>query len=122
MFELKVVSRFAAAHNLKMVAEKCENLHGHNFKVEVFVAGENLDEADVLVDFGQLKKYVREVVGFLDHKYLNELDAFAGRNASSENIAVFIAEELEKRLDYEGVRVSRVSIWESEDSCATFIP
>ena len=76
MYELKIVTHFAAAHQLTMVGEKCENMHGHNWKVEVFVTGEKLDEAGVLMDFGIIKKHVAEVMSLLDHKYLNELEFF----------------------------------------------
>ena len=76
MFELKVVTHFAAAHQLKMVAKKCENLHGHNWKIEVCVAGETLNDAGVLVDFGELKQNVSEIMTRLDHNFLNELDYF----------------------------------------------
>jgi 6-pyruvoyltetrahydropterin/6-carboxytetrahydropterin synthase len=122
MFELKIVTRFAAAHQLKMVAEKCENLHGHNWKIEVRVAGEKLNKAGVLVDFGELKKYVAEIIETLDHRFLNEAAFFNDDTPpSSENIAVFIAKQLEKKLDGSGAHVTRVSAWESENACATYI-
>ena len=70
VFELKVKTRFAGAHQLTMVGEKCENLHGHNWHVEVCVKGERLNSAGVLADFGDIKKAVKEVVkGHLDHKF-----------------------------------------------------
>jgi 6-pyruvoyltetrahydropterin/6-carboxytetrahydropterin synthase len=124
MFELKIVSHFAAAHQLQMVAKKCENLHGHNWKVEVCVGGESLNEAGVLVDFGEIKIHLREIMKRLDHKFLNELEYFDTQTypPSSENIAVFIAEELTKKLAVPGVRVTRVTTWESENACATYIP
>ena len=123
MFELKVVSKFSAAHQLQMVGEKCENLHGHNWKVEVYVTGQKLDEGGVLIDFGVLKKHVRDIMETLDHKFVNDLPMFHADNPpSSENMAVYIATEVEKRLNLPGVRVSRVSTWETENSCATYIP
>ncbi len=122
MFELKVVTHFAAAHQLKMVAEKCENLHGHNWKIEVFVAGETLNKAGVLVDFGELKVHVKEVIERMDHKFLNELEAFGDENPpSSENVAYYIARELQKKINGTSVRVSRVTAWESENACATYL-
>jgi len=122
MFELKIVTRFAAAHQLKMVSQKCENLHGHNWKVEVRVAGEKLNPAGVLVDFGELKKHVAEIINELDHRFLNETDFFNNNTPpSSENIAFFIAKGLEKKLDGTGAAVTRVSAWESDDACATYI-
>lgn len=122
MFELKIVTRFAAAHQLKMVSQKCENLHGHNWKVEVRVAGEKLNSAGVLVDFGELKKQVAEIIKELDHRFLNETEFFNNNTPpSSENIAFYIAKGLEKKLNGEGARVTRVSAWESDDACATYI-
>lgn len=121
MYELKTVTRFAAAHRLTMVGEKCENLHGHNWKIEVHVRGEHLDEGGVLMDFGVIKRHVAEIMQLLDHRYLNELPDFEGRPPSSENIARFVARRLAERLDGPGLRVSRVTAWESEDAGATYI-
>jgi 6-pyruvoyltetrahydropterin/6-carboxytetrahydropterin synthase len=123
MFELKVKTHFAAAHKLAMVGEKCENLHGHNWDVEVYVAGEQLNEAGVLVDFGEIKRSVREIMKELDHKYLNELEPFAHVQPSSEQIAVYIANRLKPSMAKfdPPVRVSRVSAWESANACATYI-
>ncbi|MGD2030026.1 MAG: 6-carboxytetrahydropterin synthase QueD [Desulfobacterales bacterium] len=123
MFELKVVTHFAAAHQLKMVAKKCENLHGHNWKIEICVAGETLNDAGVLVDFGELKQHVSEIMLRLDHKFLNELDYFSDDNPpSSENIARYIANSLQTQLNNPKINVVRVIAWESEDACATYIP
>ncbi len=122
MFELKVTTHFAAAHQLTMVAEKCESMHGHNWKVEVVVAGARLNEAGVLIDFGELKAHVAGIMSQLDHKYLNELEVFSNANPSSENIAVFVADTLAEKLRGTGARVRRITAWESEDACATYIP
>lgn len=123
MYELKVTTRFAAAHQLTMVGEKCENLHGHNWKVEIFVRGEELDEGGVLLDFGVIKRHVRQLMETLDHKFLNELDAFGnGTPPSSENIARYIAMELKKTINTPKVSVARVTAWESDDAAATYIP
>lgn len=121
MYELKVVSRFAAAHQLKMVAEKCENLHGHNWRVELYIAGEKLNNAGVLMDFGEIKIHLNGIIDSLDHKYLNELNLFDDGNPSSENIARYIAETMQAKISVPGVGVSRVGVWESDDSCATYI-
>ncbi|HET8687516.1 MAG TPA: 6-carboxytetrahydropterin synthase QueD [Methanosarcina sp.] len=122
MFELKVVTHFAAAHQLKMVAKKCENLHGHNWKIEVCVAGENLNDAGILMDFGELKQNVSEIMTRLDHKFLNELDYFNDQNPpSSENIAVYIANSLQSMLKDPKIRVTSVTAWESENSCAKYL-
>ncbi|NOX33666.1 MAG: 6-carboxytetrahydropterin synthase QueD [Deltaproteobacteria bacterium] len=124
MFELKVKSRFAGAHQLTMVGQKCENLHGHNWHVEVCVTGEKLNSAGVLADFGDIKKVVRKVVEEeLDHKFLNELEIFEGIQPTSERIAVYIAERVQALLGYDpdkNIRVSKVMAWESDDACATY--
>ena len=126
MFELKVKSHFAGAHQLTMVGQKCENLHGHNWHVEVCVTGEKLNSAGVLADFGDIKKAVRQVVdGELDHKFLNELEIFEGMQPTSERIAVYIAQKVQILLDQnldKTVRVSKVMAWESDDACATYFP
>ena len=121
MYELKVVTKFAAAHQLTMVGAKCENMHGHNWKIEVHVTGEKLDKGGVIMDFGVIKKHVREIMSQLDHKYLNELEFFQQSQPSSENIACFVARELQQRMDHPSVRVSRVTAWESDDASATYI-
>jgi len=121
MYELKVVTKFSAAHQLTMVDSKCENMHGHNWKIEVYVTGEKLDEGGVVMDFGEIKKHIAEIMSMLDHKYLNELDYFKQSQPSSENIAYFVAAELQPRIDNPSVRISRVTAWESDDACATYI-
>ncbi|MCD6186510.1 MAG: 6-carboxytetrahydropterin synthase QueD [Deltaproteobacteria bacterium] len=120
MFELKVITHFAAAHQLKMVAAQCENLHGHNWKIEVCVAGDALNNAGVLIDFGELKQYISQIIDTLDHKFLNELEYFKNVNPSSENIAQYIANKLQALISPSGVKVARVTAWESDDACATF--
>ena len=123
MFELRVVTRFAAAHRLTMVGAKCENLHGHNWKIEVYVQGQSIDKGGVLVDFGVIKRHVRELMETLDHKFLNELEYFSeGTPPSSENIARYLADTLAARMDLPGIRVSRVTAWESDDASATYYP
>lgn len=123
MFELRVVTRFAAAHRLTMVGAKCENLHGHNWKIEVYVQGQSTDKGGVLVDFGVIKRHVRGLMETLDHKFLNELEYFSeDRPPSSENIARYLADTLAARMDLPGIRVSRVTAWESDDASATYYP
>lgn len=122
MYELKIVAHFSAAHQLKMVAEKCENLHGHNWKIEVYVAGKSLNHAGVLVDFGEIKQHVSDIMKRLDHKFLNELDYFKDKTPpSSENIVCYVATSLQAMIKEPEIHVSRVSAWESENACATYI-
>jgi len=120
MYELKIITQFSAAHRLENFYGKCEGLHGHNWKVEVFLIGEKLDEAGLLMDFGVIKARTNALLEEIDHKYLNELEAFQGQNPSSENLARYLYERLTADLNREGVRVSRVNVWESDNSCASY--
>jgi 6-pyruvoyltetrahydropterin/6-carboxytetrahydropterin synthase len=123
LFELRVVTGFAAAHRLTMVGEKCENLHGHNWKVEVYVQGQQLDEGGVLMDFGLIKTHVRDLMKTLDHKFLNDIEYFQnGTPPSSENIARYVADGLTARLTRPDIKVSRVTAWESDNAAATYFP
>jgi len=122
MFELKVTTRFAAAHQLKMVEKKCENLHGHNWKIEICVAGKRLNNAGVLIDFGELKAHLSNIVSNLDHRFLNDLDCFDDqRPPSSEVVAQYIANALQREIKDLDIVVDRVTAWESDDACATYI-
>lgn len=123
MFELKVVTHFAAAHQLKMVDKKCENLHGHNWKVEVCIRGKRLNDAGVLVDFGEIKQAVKGIVEGLDHHFLNDKADFSDEfPPSSENLALFIARGLQKTFHTPAAYVYSVTTWESHNACATYFP
>jgi len=120
MYEIKIKAEFAAAHNLREVGGKCESLHGHNFTVEVAVESESLDEGGMVMDFRLLKAKTQAILETLDHRYLNELPIFKGKNPSSENLAAYIFAELSRQVDQGPQRVSWVSVWESETSQATY--
>jgi 6-pyruvoyltetrahydropterin/6-carboxytetrahydropterin synthase len=120
MYEVKIVTQFAAAHRLENFYGKCESLHGHNWKVEVFLVGNTLDQAGLLMDFGMMKARTKEVLEEVDHKYLNELAAFQDRNPSSENLARYLYERLGAILNREGAKIHRVNVWESDTSCASY--
>ena len=122
LYELKVISSIAAAHQLRGIEGKCEELHGHNWKVEVFVKGEELGADGLLIDFKWIKRATKKVLQELDHKFLNELDFFEGLNPSSENLARHILESLRKELNQEDISVSKVTVWESDSAAATFEP
>ena len=120
MYEVKIITQFSAAHRLENFYGKCEALHGHNWKVEVFLVGDRLDEAGLLMDFGLLKAKSRQLLEEFDHKYLNELPAFQAQNPSSENLARFLFERLGAALNRDGLKVRRVSVWESDTSFASY--
>jgi len=120
MYEVTITRSFSAAHTLRDIGGKCESLHGHNFRVDVTVAGESLDGEGLLIDFRLLKRWTDETLETLDHRHLNEMDFFAGINPSSENLARWIHDCLAGRIDSDRVRVSRVAVWESEDARAVY--
>lgn len=121
MYELKIEDSFAAAHNLRGYQGQCEELHGHNWKVEVVVQADRLDATGLAIDFHELKAAAKQVLDGLDHSYLNDLPAFREVNPSSENIARFIFEELARQIEREGLWVHRVTAWESDRACASYL-
>jgi 6-pyruvoyltetrahydropterin/6-carboxytetrahydropterin synthase len=121
VYELTVFGRFAAAHSLRNFKGRCEDLHGHNWRVEVTVRGNKLDpESHILMDFGDLKALMRGVLDTLDHKYLNEIAPFDSENPSSELIARYIYERIAPDLP-DGVWMTQVAAWESDDSRAVYL-
>jgi 6-pyruvoyltetrahydropterin/6-carboxytetrahydropterin synthase len=120
MYELKIITQMACAHQLREFEGRCENLHGHNWKIEVFVTGEELEPNGILMDFKRIKSATEKVIDTLDHKFLNGLEYFKEVNPSSENIARYIFKALGPALDSETVRVSRVTAWESDTACASY--
>ena len=119
MYELSIETQFAAAHQLRGYKGKCENMHGHNWRVQVSISSEKLNDIGIVMDFHDLKKITIEAVSSLDHAYLNEVFPFTEINPSSENIAKWIFESLKKRLEG-SVKVNSITVWESENSSATY--
>ncbi len=120
MFRLKIHTYFAAAHCLTHYQGDCENLHGHNWKVEVAVTAKELDKAGLGIDFKILKAETNALLKTLDHKYLNELSPFADLSPSSENISRYIFHELSKKLNNDNVTVAMVTVWESDYASASY--
>ncbi|NOX20185.1 MAG: 6-carboxytetrahydropterin synthase QueD [Nitrospirae bacterium] len=120
MYELMIETTFSAAHQLRGYKGKCEELHGHNWKVQVHVTATKLNEIDIAIDFHDLKAYTNEVVKQLDHAFLNDLFPFTEINPSSENIARWIFESLKKKINNDYVKVSAVTVWESDTASATY--
>ena len=121
MYELRVVTHMAAAHQLREFNGKCENLHGHNWKIEIYVTGKELGPNGILIDFKLIKDAANKVIQELDHTFLNQLKPFQEKNPSSEHIARFIFESLSQEIDTDQVRVSKVTAWESDSACASYM-
>jgi 6-pyruvoyltetrahydropterin/6-carboxytetrahydropterin synthase len=126
MFEVTVEQTFAAGHALREYKGKCENVHGHNYKVQITVEGERLNRIGLLVDFVELKRVVREVVDRLDHQFINDLDPFTVINPSAENMAKYFYDEVSKKMDgtsgETATRISQIKIWETDTSIAVYRP
>ena len=122
MHELTVEAAFSSAHNIRGYEGACENLHGHNWRVEAAVSSKTLDSLGMVHDFKVLKSTLKDVLDPLDHKYLNEVPPFDKLNATAENIARHIFRELKKALKKKDrrLKVSRVRVWESEKASASY--
>lgn len=121
MFEVMIERNFSSAHQLRGYKGKCENLHGHNYKIEIFARGRELDHIGLLVDFGDLKTAADEIVTYLDHRNINELPPFdAELNPSAENLARYILERVAARVGDERVQVYKVRCYETPTSVATY--
>ncbi|MDP8268143.1 MAG: 6-carboxytetrahydropterin synthase QueD [Candidatus Tenebribacter davisii] len=114
MYKLNVTSNFSSAHKLDGYEGLCKNLHGHNWKVRIGISCEKKDSIGMTIDFGEVKKYLNEIMNMLDHTFLNELEYFKGVNPTSENIAKFIYLEMKKRIKVPYCKLADVEVWESD--------
>ncbi len=121
MYELTVIRQFSAAHQLREFRGNCERLHGHNWKVEISLTGEELNDAGVLIDFKEVKEATDRALEELDHSFLNELPHFRDQNPSSENIAAYIFEKLSSTLNSNQIKVTKVTAWESDSARASYL-
>lgn len=119
-YTLKVITDFASAHSLRGYPGECKRLHGHNWKVEVEVVASELDEVGMGIDFKVIKQTARQICGELDHQYLNEVPPFDRLNPTAENLAAHLYRRLSEELDNDTVRVSAVTLWETERACVRY--
>jgi 6-pyruvoyltetrahydropterin/6-carboxytetrahydropterin synthase len=123
MFEITVEQTFAAGHALRNYKGKCENVHGHNYRVRVTIEGEQLDSTGLLVDFVDVKRLMGGAIEYLDHRFINDLDPFDKINPSAENIAKYFYDRLHNGLKNEPpVRISEIRVWETDTSSAVYRP
>ncbi len=124
MYEVSVEETFSAGHALRGYKGKCENVHGHNYKVRVTLEGRELDSLGLLYDFVHLKQVIHAVIRSLDHKFLNDFPPFDAQNPSAENIARYIYDQTSKQLrqSHNGAGVASITVWETETSAATYRP
>ncbi|MDD3725601.1 MAG: 6-carboxytetrahydropterin synthase QueD [Candidatus Ratteibacteria bacterium] len=120
IYEVRVEDTFSSAHHLKNYRGKCERVHGHNWKVEVYVSGEKLDRDGLLVDFSILKDKLKDILSVLDHRDLNTIPFFKKNNPTSENICLYIYERVKGFLKDYPVRVKRITVWENDKQSASY--
>ena len=123
MFEVSVEKTFAAGHSLRNYKGKCENVHGHNYRVRVTIEGAKLASNGLLVDFIDVKKQLLEIIDRLDHQFINDIEPFTVLNPSAENLAKYFYDELSGKLiaNVEApVKISEVRIWETDTSIAAY--
>src|ERR1700733_1350533 len=124
MFQVSVDETFSSGHALRGYKGKCENPHGHNYKVQIVLEGPGLDSIGLLYDFSHLKRVIRGIVEGVDHKFLNDQAPFDVINPSAENLAKYFYEETARQVvaTPEGTRILSVTIWETDTTSATFWP
>lgn len=124
MFQVSVDESFSAGHALRGYKGKCENPHGHNYKVQVTLEGLQLDAIGLLYDFAHLKRVMRDVISGMDHKFLNDQAPFDVINPSAENLAKYFYDETTRQLNAmpEGARITRITIWETDTTSAAYWP
>ncbi len=119
-FVLKTILDFAAAHTLKGYDGDCARLHGHNWKIEVEIIGSKINEVGMVIDFKKIKKRAKEVIAELDHRYLNDHPYFADKNPTAENIAQFIYQQIQSRIESNTVSMHQIIVWENERNCVIY--
>jgi 6-pyruvoyltetrahydropterin/6-carboxytetrahydropterin synthase len=124
MFQVSVEETFSAGHALRGYRGKCENVHGHNYRVRVTLEGPQLDSIGLLCDFTQLKQVMRGIIGGLDHQFMNDLEAFRTVNPSAENLAKYFHDEITRQLTGlpAGARVTGTTVWETDTTSAQYRP
>jgi 6-pyruvoyltetrahydropterin/6-carboxytetrahydropterin synthase len=122
MYRVSIERHFDAAHYLREYEGKCENLHGHRYKVVANLKADKLDEIGLAYDFTVLKKIIDDILERFDHTCLNDIDPFTSMNPSSENIASIIYSELQLRLDRKNTEIESIEVWESPDAWVTYFP
>ncbi len=121
MFEISVKTHFSAAHRLPGYAGNCANIHGHNWNIEVYVRGSQLNNSGMLIDFRELRRQVADQISTLDHTDLNTLPAFKDTPPTSEHIAHYLYQALAAHIDNERYHVHRVTVWETQNAASSYI-
>ena len=119
-YTLKILTDFASAHTLRNYPGACSRMHGHNWKVELEIEATQLNDIGIAIDLKQMKKATNEVCDRLDHQYLNDIEPFHKINPTAENIAAYLYSEIGKLINDDTVKVSMVTLWETERACVRY--
>jgi len=120
MFKLIVKKEFSSAHILHGHPGNCKRMHGHNWLVEAEVQGDNTNEIGMVIDFKDIKNNLKEIISVLDHQFLNDLEPFINENPTAENISKYIYKELSNNINTDNIKVSKIKLWETNNSAVTY--
>ena len=120
MFKLIVKKEFSSAHILHGHPGNCKRMHGHNWLVEAEVEGDNTNEIGMVIDFKDIKNNLKEIISSLDHQFLNDLEPFINENPTAENISKYIYKELSNNINTDNIKVSKIKLWETNNSAVTY--
>ena len=120
MYEVMIESSFSAAHQLKEYNGKCENLHGHNWRIQIWIRGNKIQSNGILIDFYEVEKILENVLQQIDHTNLNELQHFKEYNPTAENIAKYLFHILSNHISQENIRLYKVAVWESDKNMSAY--
>ena len=120
MFKLVVKKEFSSAHILHGHPGNCKRMHGHNWLVEAEVQGDNTNEIGMVIDFKDIKNNLKEIISMLDHQFLNDLEPFTDENPTAENISKYIYKELSNNINTDNIKVSKIKLWETNNSAVTY--
>ena len=126
MFEVSADQTFAAGHALRGYQGKCENVHGHNYRIRVTLQGEELNSIGLLVDFVDIKRAMKEINEYWDHRFINDLPPFDTLNPTAENMALWFCQQMQEKLRnglaQVPVTIKEVTVWETEKNIAVYRP
>ena len=120
MFKLIVKKEFSSAHILHGHPGNCKRMHDHNWLVEAEVQGDNTNEIGMVIDFKDIKNNLKEIISMLDHQFLNDLEPFTDENPTAENISKYIYKELSNNINTDNIKVSKIKLWETNNSAVTY--
>ncbi|MEO6323118.1 MAG: 6-carboxytetrahydropterin synthase [Thermoanaerobaculia bacterium] len=122
-FTIRCHATFEAAHHLRDYVGGPEPVHGHSWKIEVALTTDRLGPYDLSVDFVPTEKLVRSLAARLHDRDLNTVSPFDVKNPTAENVALWIASEVQQSGAVPGnARLSEVTVWEGPRNSVSYRP